>query len=159
MFYFKVQSSNEEELMEEEKQEEGQYLDESQLLSLLHVFVKNLEANGVTKEQINQKIDEICKLFENRTEATKDEFIEPFIKMFIETMHITKKEDIEVVGGFLNDFVDSLNGEISVFFNGLIEVFDNVVIFFIFLGIFIIVTRVILSYFILIIFYYFYSII
>ena len=112
--------------IEEEKQDDVQYSDENQLLSLLHVFVKNLEANGVTKEQINQKIDEICKLFENRTEATKDEFIEPFIKMFIETMHITKKEDIEVVGGFLNDFVDSLNGDISIFFNGLIEVFDNV---------------------------------
>ena len=68
--------------IEEEKQDEGQYNDENQLLSLLHVFVKNLEANGITKEQINQKIDEICKLFENRTEATKDEFIEPFIKMF-----------------------------------------------------------------------------
>ena len=26
----------------------------------------------------------------------------------------------------MNDFVDSLNGEISIFFNGLIEVFDNV---------------------------------
>ena len=112
--------------IEEEKQDDVQYSDENQLLSLLHVFVKNLEANGITKEQINQKIDEISKLFENRTEATKEEFIEPFIKMFIETMHITKKEDIEVVGGFLNDFVDSLNGEISIFFNGLIEVFDNV---------------------------------
>ena len=112
--------------IEEEKQDEAQYSDENQLLSLLHVFVKNLEANGITKEQINHKIDEISKLFENRTEATKEEFIEPFIKMFIETMHITKKEDIEVVGGFLNDFVDSLNGEISIFFNGLIEVFDNI---------------------------------
>ena len=112
--------------IEEEKQDEAQYSDENQLLYLLHVFVKNLEANGITKEQINHKIDEISKLFENRTEATKEEFIEPFIKMFIETMHITKKEDIEVVGGFLNDFVDSLNGEISIFFNGLIEVFDNI---------------------------------
>ena len=112
--------------IEEEKQDEAQYSDENQLLSLLHVFVKNLEANGITKEQINQKIDEISKLFENKTEATKEEFIDPFIKMFIETMHITKKEDVEIVGGFLNDFVDSLNGEISIFFNGLIEVFDNV---------------------------------
>ena len=77
--------------IEEEKQDEAQYSDENQLLSLLHVFVKNLEANGITKEQINHKIDEISKLFENRTEATKEEFIEPFIKMFIETMHITKK--------------------------------------------------------------------
>ena len=112
--------------IEEEKQDEGQYNDENQLLSLLHVFVKNLEANGITKEQINQKIDEICKLFENKTETTKEEFIEPFVKMFVEMMKITKKEDIEIVGGFLNDFVDSLNGDVSVFFNGLIEVFDNI---------------------------------
>ena len=112
--------------IEEEKQDEGQYNDENQLLSLLHVFVKNLEANGITKEQINQKIDEICKLFENRAEATKEEFIEPFVKMFIDTMKITKREDMGVVAGFLNDFVDSLNGDISIFFNGLIEVFDNI---------------------------------
>ena len=112
--------------IEEEKQDDAQYTDENQLLSLLHVFVKNLESNGVTKEQINQKIDEISKLFENRTEATKEEFIEPFLKMLVESMHITKKEDIEVVEGFLNDFVDALNGDISVFFNGLIEVFDNI---------------------------------
>ena len=112
--------------IEEEKQDEGQYNDENQLLSLLHVFVKNLEANSVTKEQIVQKIDEICKLFENRKEATEEEFIEPFVKMFVETMKITKKEDLEIIKGFLNDFIYSLNGDISMFFNGLIEVFDNV---------------------------------
>ena len=123
---FTTNNNNKLSSIEEEKQDEGQYNDENQLLSLLHVFVKNLEANGITKEQINQKIDEICKLFENRTEATKEEFIEPFVKMFIDTMKITKKEDMGVVAGFLNDFVDSLNGDISIFFNGLIEVFDNI---------------------------------
>ena len=112
--------------IEEEKQEEGQYSDESQLLSLLHVFVKNLEAQGITKEQINQKIQDICKIFENKEEATKEEFIEPFVKLFIETMKITQEKDIEVINNFLNDFVDSLNGETVVFFNGLIEVFDNI---------------------------------
>ena len=111
--------------IEEEKQEEGQYSDESQLLSLLHVFVKNLEAQGVTKEHINQKIDEICKLFENKEEATKEEFIEPFAKMFIETMKITQEKDIEIINNFLNYFID-LNGEIEVFFNRLYEVFDNI---------------------------------
>ena len=112
--------------IEEEKQEEAQFSDESQLLSLLHVFVKNLESQGITKEDINHKIEEICKIFENKEEATKEEFIEPFVKMFIETMKITKEKDIEVINNFLNDFVDSLNGETEVFFNGLIEVFDNI---------------------------------
>ncbi len=112
--------------IEEEKQEEAPYLDESQLLSLLHVFVKNLEAQGITKDKINQKIEDICKLFENKEEATKEEFIEPFVKMFVETMKITKEKDVEIINNFLNDFVDSLNGETVVFFNGLIEVFDNI---------------------------------
>ena len=112
--------------IEEEKQEEGQYSDESQLLSLLHVFVKNLEAQGITKDKINQKIEDICKIFENKEEATKEEFIEPFVKMFVETMKITQEKDVEVINNFLSDFVDSLNGETVVFFNGLLEVFDNI---------------------------------
>ena len=111
--------------IEEEKQEE-QIQEENQLLSLLHVFVKNMEAQGVTKEDITQKIDEICKLFENKEEATKEEFIGPFTKMFIETMKVTQEKDIETINNFLNDFVDSLNGETAMFFNGLMEIFDNI---------------------------------
>ena len=112
--------------IEEEKQDEGLYNDDNQLLSLLHVFVKNMEANNITKELLNQKIDDICKLFEGAKEATKEQFIEPFVKMFIECMKITKREEVEIVERFLSDLVDSLNGDISVFFNGLIEVFENI---------------------------------
>ena len=111
--------------IEEEKQEE-QIKEENLLLSLLHVFVKNIEAQGVTKEDINQKIDEICKLFENKEEATKEEFIAPFSKMLIETMKVTQEKDIEIINNFLNDFVDSLNGETAMFFNGLMEIFENI---------------------------------
>ena len=112
--------------IEEEKQEEAQFSDESELLSLLHVFVKNLEGQNIKKEQINQKIEEIIKFFENKKETTKEEFIEPFLKMFIETMKITQEKDIEIINNFLNDFVDSLNGETEGFFNGLIQVFENI---------------------------------
>jgi len=111
--------------IEEEKQEE-QNQDENQLLSLLHVFVKNIEAQGITRDDINQKIDEICKLFENKEEATKEEFIEPFSKMFIETMKVTQEKDIEIINNFLIDFVDSLNGDTAMFFNGLMEIFENI---------------------------------
>ena len=41
-------------------------------------------------------------------------------------MKITQEKDVEIVNNFLSDFVDSLNGETVVFFNGLIEVFDNI---------------------------------
>ena len=111
--------------IEEEKQEE-QIQEENQLLSLLHVFVKNIEAQGVTKEDITKKIDEICKLFENKEEATKEEFIAPFSKMLIETMKVTQEKDIEIINNFLIDFVDSLNGDTAMFFNGLMEIFENI---------------------------------
>ena len=112
--------------IEEEKQEEAQFSDESELLSLLHVFVKNLEGQNIKKEQIKQKLEEIIKFFENKRETTKEEFIGPFLKMFIETMKITQEKDIEIINNFLNDFVDSLNGDVEGFFKGLIEVFDNI---------------------------------
>ena len=112
--------------IEEENQEEVQHSEENQLFSLLHVFVKNFESNDITKEEINHKIEDICKLFENKEETTKEEFIEPFIKMFIESMKITKENDIEVITSFLSYFVDSLNGETVNFFKGLMEIFDNI---------------------------------
>ena len=110
--------------IEEKKQEEEE--EDNQLLSLLHVFVKNIEAQGVTKEQISKKIEDICKIFEDKKETTKEEFIEPFSKMLIEAMKITQENDIEIVNSFLNEIIDSLNGETIMFFNGLVEVFDNV---------------------------------
>ena len=111
--------------IEEEKQEE-QNQDENQLLSFLHVFLKNIEAQGMPRDDMIQKIDEICKLFENKEEATKEEFIEPFSKMFIETMKVTQEKDIEIINNFLIDFVDSLDGETAMFFNGLMQIFENI---------------------------------
>ena len=113
--------------IEEEKQDEVQYsADESELLSLLHVFVKNLEGNDIKKEQINEKMKEISKFFSNKKETTKEDFLEPFLKMFIETMKITQDKDIEIIKNFLSDFIDSLNGETGGFFSGLIEIFENI---------------------------------
>ena len=113
--------------IEEEKQDEIQYsADESELLSLLHVFVKNLEGNDIKKEQINEKMKEISKFFSNKKETTKEDFLEPFLKMFIETMKITQDKDIEIIKNFLSDFIDSLNGETGGFFSGLIEIFETI---------------------------------
>ena len=113
--------------IEEEKQDEVQYsADESELLSLLHVFLKNLEGNNIKKEQINEKMKEISKFFSNKKETTKEDFLEPFLKMFIETMKITQDKDIEIIKNFLSDFIDSLNGETGGFFSGLIEIFESI---------------------------------
>lgn len=96
------------------------------LLSLLHVFVKNLEASHLTKEILGEKINEILKQFLNKEQVTKEEFIRPFINMFIETMKITINSDKEIVNNFFNDFIENLQNDTSKFCDSLVEIFDNI---------------------------------
>jgi hypothetical protein len=104
-----------------------QQLKETQILALLHTFVKNLEANHITKETLIDKIKEISKIFENKEEATKDEFIQPFINLFIESMKVTQSNDIKLINEFFNNFIDDMEGDTNRFFLELIDIFENVV--------------------------------
>ena len=100
---------------------------ETQLLALLHTFVKNFEANHITKETLSNKIREISLLFENKVEATKEEFIEPFINLFISSMKVTQSTDIKLINEFFSNFIDDLEGDTNKFFLELIDIFENVV--------------------------------
>ena len=104
-----------------------QQLKETQILALLHTFVKNLEANHITKETLIDKIKEISKIFENKEEATKDEFIQPFVNLFIESMKVTQSNDIKLINEFFNNFIDDMEGDTNRFFFELIDIFENVV--------------------------------
>ena len=100
---------------------------ETQFLAILHTFVKNLEANHITKETLINKIKEISLLFENKEEATKEEFIEPFINLFIESMKITQSNDIQLINDFFNNFIEDMEGDTNRFFLELIDIFENIV--------------------------------
>ena len=100
---------------------------ETQLLAILHTFVKNIEANHITKETLINKIKEISLLFENKEEAAKEEFIEPFINLFIESMKVTQSSDIQLINEFFNNFIDDMEGDTNRFFLELIDIFENIV--------------------------------
>ena len=100
---------------------------ETQLLAILHTFVKNIEANHITKENLINKIKQISLLFENKEEATKEEFIEPFINLFIESMKATKSSDIQLINDFFSNFIDDMEGDTNRFFLELIDIFENIV--------------------------------
>ena len=100
---------------------------ESQFLAILHTFIKNLEANHITKETLINKIKQISLLFENREEATKEEFIEPFVNLLIESMKVTQKDDIQLINNFFSAFIDDMEGDTNRFFLELIDIFDNIV--------------------------------
>ena len=102
-------------------------LKETQILALLHTFVKNLEANHLTKEVLINKIKEISLLFDNREEATKEEFLEPFVELFINSMKVTQSTDIKLINEFFNKFIDDLEGDTNKFFLELIDIFENIV--------------------------------
>ena len=102
-------------------------LKENQLLALLHTFIKNIEANHITKENLINKIKQISVLFENKEEATKEEFIEPFVNLFIESMKVTQSNDIQLINQFFSNFVDDMEGDTNRFFLELIDIFENIV--------------------------------
>ena len=96
------------------------------IYEFFHVIIKNLEANGVTQDQLTDKINEIYKLFENKDEASKEEFINPFYEMLIEFMKITYQRDKEELKKFLEQFIDALDGDTAKFFDTLAEIFGNI---------------------------------
>ena len=104
-----------------------QQLKDTQILALLHTFVKNLEANHATKEILIKKIKQISLLFENKEEATKEEFIEPFINLFIESMKVTQSSDIQLINEFFSNFIDDIEGDTNRFFLELMDIFENIV--------------------------------
>ena len=100
--------------------------DDTQILALLHLFVKNMEANHVTQEKFEDKLNEIYKSFEGKEDATKEELLEPFINMFIELMNLSKDSDIEVVKLFFDGYKYKLEGDTSVLFGELTEISKNI---------------------------------
>ena len=85
-----------------------------------------MESNHVTQTIFENKLNSIFKSFEDKQEATKEEFLEPFINMFIELMKITKDSDIEIIKSFFNNYIDKLGGDTSIFYLDLTDIFRNI---------------------------------
>ena len=98
---------------------------ENKFIPLIHIFIKNFEANNFTINMLESKLKEIHKSFEGKEELNKDEFLSPFINLFVESMKVTKENDIQIIKSFFNEYIDHLKGNTSQFFNDLIKIFKN----------------------------------
>ena len=110
---------------EENKSEKIDEEKENKILNIIHIFLKNLEANHITKEIINEKMYSIFESFEGKSEATKEDFILPFYNLMVELMKVTKEGDKQIIHEFFSDYIDALNGNTNSFFNELYEIFQN----------------------------------
>ena len=113
--------SNSEKKIEEKNQE-----NENKFLPIIHTFLKNFEANDITTDFLEDKLKVILESFEGTEELKIDDFLSPFIALFIESMKITKESDIEEIKKFFNEYINYLKGNTSEFFNDLLKIFQNI---------------------------------
>jgi hypothetical protein len=93
---------------------------------LLYTFTKNLEANHFNKEILFNKFEEIIKMFEDKKEVTKEEFIQSFVNLFIEAMKVSQNDDKKLINELLNGFLE-ISEDTSLFIKVLETIFENVV--------------------------------
>ena len=99
--------------------------DENNFYIKFHIFLKNFEANNITIDIIEKKIKSIYESLEGKQEITKDDFLSPFINLFIELMKVTQEKDKNFIKSFLNEYLDYLNENTLDFFNNLMQIFLN----------------------------------
>ena len=100
---------------------------ENQYLTLYHMFAKNFEAKHVTKDALINKIKEISQLFENKYEITKEEFLKPFVDLFLNLMKVTNDKDILTINEFFSNLIEETEGDTNKFFLELIDLSNNIV--------------------------------
>ena len=100
---------------------------ENQYLTLYHMFAKNFEAKHVTKDALINKIKEISQLFENKDEITKEEFLKPFVDLFLNLMKVTNDKDILTINEFFSNLIEETEGDTNKFFLELIDLSNNIV--------------------------------
>ena len=100
---------------------------ENQYLTLYHMFAKNFEAKHVTKDALINKIKDISQLFENKDEITKEEFLKPFVDLFLNLMKVTNDKDILTINEFFSNLIEETEGDTNKFFLELIDLSNNIV--------------------------------
>ena len=98
---------------------------DNKFYKLFHIFLKNFESNNITIDIIENKLKTIYESLEGKQELTKDEFLSPFINLFIELMKVTQENDKKIIISFFNEYLNYLNDNTLDFFNNLIKIFQN----------------------------------
>ena len=106
---------------------QDQYKTDNHFITLSNVFIKNLEANHINKDNFISKIKEISAMFVNKDEISKEEFLEPFFNLFINLMKVTNDNDIFVIKEFLINLIEESEGDTNKFFLELIDIAHNII--------------------------------
>jgi len=124
------QNQNNEKLTESQNSEffiQEQQKKDEQFLALSHTFIKNFEANHITKDAFINKIKEISMIFQNKKEISKEDFIKPFVNCFVEMMKVKDDKDVLIINEFFENLIEDIEGDTNRFFYELMDISDNIV--------------------------------
>jgi hypothetical protein len=97
-------------------------------LSLPYIIVKNLESKHIKANYLNDEVNKITEQFQkaNAEEISRDDFIEPFRKLLIESMKIKNENDILIINTYLDNLLTKYNNDTDDFMSDINNIFSNV---------------------------------
>ena len=97
-------------------------------LSLPYIIVKNLESKHIKANYLNDEVNKITQVFQNANaeEISRDDFIEPFRKLLIESMKIKNENDILIINTYLDNLLNKYNNDTDDFMSDINNIFSNV---------------------------------
>ena len=97
-------------------------------LSLPYIIVKNLESKHIKTNYLNDEVNKITEKFQNANaeEISRDDFIEPFRKLLIESMKIKNENDILIINTYLDNLLTKYNNDTDDFMSDINNIFSNV---------------------------------
>ena len=63
----------------------------------------------------------------NKDEITKEEFLKPFVDLFLNLMKVTNDKDILTIKDFFSNLIEETEGDTNKFFLELIDISNNIV--------------------------------
>ena len=87
--------------------------------------MKNLEANNITTNYLEEEFKKIFEKFDSNDEVSKNDFLEPFSQLIIENMKIKNKKDIKIINLYLDNLLEEYENDTEKFIDNLSQIFNS----------------------------------
>ena len=87
--------------------------------------MKNLEANNITTNYLEEEFKKIFEKFDSNDEVSKNDFLEPFSQLIIENMKIKNKKDIKIINLYLDNLLEEYENDTEKFIDNLSQIFTS----------------------------------
>ena len=94
--------------------------------NVFKLFKITFESNNITAEYLTNALNDIYSQFDGKEETSREEFLKPFIDLFIQCSQTTHQKEIEFISTFLNTHLDANDNETDKFITSIQEFNETV---------------------------------